>query len=159
MTTEKQLLDTLKQSGLRITPQRQAICAYLAGSDEHPTAAMIYQALKEEMPSLSLMTVYNALNTLAELGAIQVLGQAGDDTVHYDPDTDPHVNVVCISCQKIIDVPSDQLPKIREEIDSQSGFRLLGARMMFYGLCPECQAKEKQSSENKGLREQSVNQA
>jgi Fur family peroxide stress response transcriptional regulator len=107
---------------------------------------MIYEALKEEMPSLSLMTVYNTLNTLAELGAIQVIGQAGDDTVHYDPDTEPHVNLVCISCQKIIDVPSDELPKIREEIDSQSGFKLLGARMVFYGLCPECQAKENQSS-------------
>ncbi|MDY6872814.1 MAG: Fur family transcriptional regulator [Chloroflexota bacterium] len=148
MMIEKQLLDTLKQAGLRVTPQRQAICAYLAGNDEHPTAAMIYEALKEDMPSLSLMTVYNTLNTLAELGAIQVIGQVGDDTVHYDPDTEPHVNVVCVSCQKIIDMPSDRLSKIREEIDSQSGFKLLGARMVFYGLCPDCQAEAGQSSGN-----------
>jgi Fur family transcriptional regulator, peroxide stress response regulator len=142
MNTEQQLIDTLKQAGLRITPQRRAICGYLAGNESHPTAAMIYDDLKEDMPSLSLMTVYNTLNTLSDLGAVNVIGQAGDDTVHYDPDTDPHINVVCISCQKILDVPSDRLADLRRDIDSQSGFRLLGARMMFYGLCPECQAKQ-----------------
>jgi Fur family peroxide stress response transcriptional regulator len=141
MKTEQELIDTLKQAGLRITPQRRAICAYLVGNDTHPTAAMIYDEIKQDMPSLSLMTVYNTLNTLADLGAVNVIGQAGDDTVHYDPDTDPHVNVVCISCQKILDVPSDLLADLRREVDSQSGFRLLGARMMFYGLCPDCQAK------------------
>ncbi len=142
MSTQQELIDTLKQAGLRITPQRRAICAYLAGNEMHPTAAMVYEDLKQDMPSLSLMTVYNTLNTLADLGAIQVVGQAGDDTVHYDPDTEPHLNVVCISCQKILDVPSDRLGELRREVDAQSGFRLLGARMMFYGLCPDCQAKQ-----------------
>lgn len=142
MSDVQNLIDTLKKAGLRITPQRRAVCACLAGNESHPTAAMIYDELKQDMPSLSLMTVYNTLNTLADLGAIQVLGQAGDDTVHYDPDTEPHINVVCISCQKILDVPSDRLSDLRREIDNQSGFRLLGARMMFYGLCPDCQAKK-----------------
>jgi Fur family peroxide stress response transcriptional regulator len=142
MSTQQELIDTLKQAGLRITPQRRAICACLAGNEAHPTAAMIYEDLKQDMPSLSLMTVYNTLNTLADLGAIQVVGQAGDDTVHYDPDTEPHLNLVCISCQKILDVPSEHLEGLRQEVDNQSGFKLLGARMMFYGLCPDCQAKQ-----------------
>lgn len=144
MTNAQRLIDTLKQAGMRITPQRRLICDYLSETDAHPTAARVYETLKAEMPSLSLMTVYNTLNTLAELGAIQVVGQAGDDTVHYDPDLEPHVNVICISCQKIIDVPSPQIAAMRQEVDSESGFKILGARMSFYGLCPDCLAKRNQ---------------
>jgi Fur family peroxide stress response transcriptional regulator len=92
------------------------------------------------------MTVYNTLNVLADLGAIHVIGQAGDDTVHYDADTDPHINLICINCQKIMDVPSEHLSEIRRDIDKQSGYRLIGSRLSFYGVCPECQAKEEQIS-------------
>ncbi|MDY6866824.1 MAG: Fur family transcriptional regulator, partial [Chloroflexota bacterium] len=107
MTDLDHLLSTLKQSGMRITPQRRAICRYLSQTEAHPTAAMVYDALKPEMPSLSLMTVYNTLNTLEELGAIQAIGQSGDDTVHYDTDPEPHVNVVCVSCGEIVDISSE----------------------------------------------------
>jgi len=142
MNHSDKLISTLRRSGMRITPQRQAICAYLGASDDHPTAAMIYEALKPEMPSLSLMTVYNTLNALVDLGAIQALGPAGDDTVHYDADTEPHVNLICVSCQKIVDLYSEQLHVLRQEIDAGSGYRLLGERVLFYGLCPVCQKKQ-----------------
>lgn len=146
MNSVQNLIDTLKTAGCRITPQRRRICAYLVSHDTHPTAAMIYDELKEEMPSLSLMTVYNTLNTLSDLGAIHVIGQAGDDTVHYDADIDPHINVICVNCHTIMDIPSDYLVEIRQEIDEQSGFKLIGARMSFYGLCPDCQAKAEKES-------------
>ncbi len=68
MTDSQRLMDTLKTAGMRLTHQRRVICEYLARTDAHPTAATIYDALKPELPSLSLMTVYNTLNTLAELG-------------------------------------------------------------------------------------------
>jgi Fur family peroxide stress response transcriptional regulator len=141
MNQSERLISTLHQSGMRLTPQRQAICDYLAASEDHPTAAMIYDALKPGMPSLSLMTVYNTLNTLSDLGAIQVLGQAGDDTVHYDPDMEPHVNLVCVSCHSIIDLPSKHLGVLRQEVNAGSGYRLVGEQVLFYGLCPDCQKK------------------
>jgi Fur family peroxide stress response transcriptional regulator len=146
MTNAQRLMDTLKTAGMRITHQRRVICDYLARTEEHPTAATIYDALKPGLPSLSLMTVYNTLNTLAELGAIQVLGQAGDDTVHYDADTEPHINLICIDCQKIEDYPSPYIRNLEQAIDAGSGFRIQGARVVFYGLCPECQAKRQNKS-------------
>ncbi len=36
---------SLRQAGVRITPQRQAIMRYLISSHSHPTADEIYQAL------------------------------------------------------------------------------------------------------------------
>ena len=41
----KDALVTLKESGVRITPQRHAILEYLITSHSHPTADEIYKAL------------------------------------------------------------------------------------------------------------------
>lgn len=136
------LLISLKQAGLRLTPQRLAICKLLAETDEHPTAAQIYQTLKPDYPSLSLATVYNTLEALVGLGVVNALGHAGDDQVHYDADTSPHVNLACVSCHKIVDVPSEHVQHLQGELTNVSGFRLLGARVLYYGICPECQAKQ-----------------
>lgn len=135
------LVTTLRSSGMRLTPQRRAICRYLSQTEAHPTAAMVYNALKPEMPSLSLMTVYNTLNTLVELGAIHAIGQAGDDTMHYDAETEPHVNVICTACRKIVDVPSERIAALKREIEEKSGYRLRNTQIAFEGLCPECQQK------------------
>ena len=135
------LTTALQNAGMRITPQRIAICELLATSDEHPTAAMIFDELKPRFASLSLATVYNTLDALVGLGVVNVLGHAGDDTVHYDADTEPHVNLACISCSKIIDIPSEHVNHLDEEITSASGYKLLGARVLYYGLCPSCQQK------------------
>jgi Fur family transcriptional regulator, peroxide stress response regulator len=136
----------LQQAGMRITPQRTAICELLTTSEEHPTAAMIYEDLKPRFPSMSLATVYNTLESLVEIGAINVLGQAGDDTVHYDADTEPHVNLACLSCNKIVDIPSEHVSHLDAEITAASGYKLLGARVLYYGLCPDCQRKQAEAA-------------
>lgn len=140
------LTSALQSAGMRITPQRTAICELLTTSDEHPTAAMIFEELKPRFASLSLATVYNTLDALVKIGVVNVLGHAGDDTVHYDADTKPHVNLACISCSKIIDIPSEHVTHLDAEITSASGYKLLGARVLYYGLCPTCQKKQKQAT-------------
>ena len=136
------LTNALQHAGMRITPQRVAICELLSTSEEHPTAAMIFDELKPRFTSLSLATVYNTLDALVGLGVVNVLGHAGDDKVHYDADTEPHVNLACISCSKIIDIPSEHVTHLDAEITSASGYKLLGARVLYYGLCPSCQKNQ-----------------
>lgn len=136
------LVAALKQAGLRITPQRMAICNLLAETDTHPTAAMIFEDIRQRYPSLSLTTVYNTLEALTDLGAVNVLGQAGDDAVHYDANLSPHVNLACTSCHVIVDVESALVPNLDAEISAASGYQLLGARVMYYGLCPACQREK-----------------
>ncbi len=136
---EARLLDTLQAAGLRLTMQRRVICRYLAEKDTHPTAQRIYEDLKPAFPSLSLATVYNTLEALVELGAIHALGDAGDHSVHYDADISPHINLACVQCHRIIDLPSAKLAAVEEETRQKTGYRMLGARVMYYGLCPDCQ--------------------
>ncbi len=136
------LTTALQEAGMRLTPQRTSICELLVTSEKHPTAAMIYEDLKPRFPSLSLATVYNTLETLVGLGVVNALGHAGDDKVHYDADTEPHVNLACLSCSRIVDIPSEHVTHLDAEITAASGYKLLGARVLYYGLCPDCQKKQ-----------------
>jgi len=146
MITQAELISSLKKTGLRITPQRMAICKLLAESHQHPTAADVYAALKPDYPSLSLATVYNTLDTLVAQGKVNVLGDAGDGKVHFDADPTPHINLACIHCHQIIDVASDLVIKMDQEIGATSGYALLGSRVIYYGLCPSCQAALKEQN-------------
>jgi Fur family transcriptional regulator, peroxide stress response regulator len=132
------LTQSLANAGLRMTSQRLAICHLLASSKNHPTAYDIYERLLPEYPTLSLATVYNTLETLVNLGVIQELGSAGDDRVHYDADTAPHLNFACLSCHKILDLESQVIKELEREVSFHSGYKVLGARLMYYGYCPDC---------------------
>ncbi len=135
------LIESLKNSGHRVTPQRKAICRVLSESDSHPSAQMIFEQLREEDSSLSLATVYNTLDALTRLGMICELGEFGEqDAVRYDADISPHINLACVNCQRIVDVPSQQVHELVAEIANKSGYTLIGARVLYYGICPECQA-------------------
>lgn len=133
------MLERVRANGLRMTPQRIAICRILSESKGHPTARYIFEQLKEEIPSLSLMTVYNNLNTLVNARVINSLGSAGDDQAHYDANLDPHVNLACISCHQIIDLPNHSIQKVTQEVNATIDHQLFGVRVLFYGLCPLCQ--------------------
>jgi Fur family transcriptional regulator, peroxide stress response regulator len=133
----------LSQSNLRLTPQRLAVCRILAASEEHPTAQMIYEQVRKDYPSLSLATVYNTLETLVSLGLVNALGSAGDGKVHYDGDTEPHVNLACLACNKVVDFPSQYVDELQREVAEYSGYKLMGARVLYYGYCPQCQENGK----------------
>jgi Fur family peroxide stress response transcriptional regulator len=148
MNSTNHLTASIKMAGLRLTPQRMAICRLLSETDEHPTAARIYDEIRVQYPSLSLMTVYNTLNALVELGAVNELGNAGDGNIHYDGETTPHINLACINCHRIVDVDYPGITNLDQEIAQKSGFKLVGSRMMYYGLCPACQDKKDNQERN-----------
>lgn len=66
-------LSTLRESGVRITPQRHAILEFLISSDSHPTADEIYKALEIEFPNMSVATVYNNLRVFRNAGLVKEL--------------------------------------------------------------------------------------
>lgn len=132
------MVTALKESGLRLTPQRLAVCQALAGNKSHPTAQSLFELLRPDFPSLSLATIYNTLQTLADHGLIHELGDAGDGAVHYDADPSPHVNLICIRCHRIEDFPEASLKPVARKVAADSGYELRGARIVYYGLCPKC---------------------
>jgi Fur family peroxide stress response transcriptional regulator len=137
--SDETLIKILKQADLRVTPQRLAIFGALVATDAHPTAQTLFEELQPHMPSLSQATVYNTLQVLVERGLIQDIGEAGDGAVHYDADLTPHVNLICTRCHRVEDFFDVSLDGVVDTVISQSGYRLQGLRIAYYGLCPRCQ--------------------
>lgn len=132
------LTQGLRQAGLRMTMPRLAICRLLANNKTHPTAIQLHQALRREFPTLSLATVYSTLNTLVALGLVHELGHAGDGKKHYDPFTEPHINLICMQCHQIRDLDDRTTQTLTQHVVEQSGYHIQGARLVYYGVCPTC---------------------
>ncbi|MBM3130993.1 MAG: transcriptional repressor [Chloroflexi bacterium] len=132
------LANGLRQSGLRLTHQRLAICRTLVTSNTHPTAVQLHTQLRAEFPTLSLATVYSTLNTLAALGLVYELGNAGDGQKHYDAITAPHANLICTQCHRISDFEDTALKSVSQHVARRSGYQIQGARIAYYGICPAC---------------------
>ena len=65
--------ETLTAAGLRPTRQRVLVYETLAGQDDHPSAEVIYERARATMPTLSLATVYNCLESFAQAGLIRAI--------------------------------------------------------------------------------------
>ncbi|MCM2274691.1 MAG: transcriptional repressor [Candidatus Didemnitutus sp.] len=66
-TLTKRLTDT----GLRPTPQREVVFKVILEKRTHPTADEIFAMVKAQMPTISLATVYNCLETLVQNGLVR----------------------------------------------------------------------------------------
>ena len=136
-------LNPLRQAGLRITPQRRAICTYLADTDAHPTPYQVYEAVSGSHPEISRATVYNTLNTLRDLGVIVEMS-FGDGQTHYETDPSPHINLVCLRCHKIEDYPGPApLEDIENRVREEVGFQAVTAKAEIFGFCRECRERKR----------------
>jgi Fur family transcriptional regulator, peroxide stress response regulator len=136
-------LNAIRQSGRRVTQQRRIICSYLAANHSHPTPSRVFADLSREHPELSRATVYNTLKMLQELGAIVEIS-FGDGHTHYETNTAPHINLVCLRCHSIIDLPV--APAIDGEdraLWRDTGFQPVAVKMDIFGFCESCRQRKK----------------
>lgn len=137
----EQAIIALRKSGVRITPQRQAIVRFLISSHTHPTADKIYQALSPDFPNISVATIYNNLRVFKKIGIVKELTY-GDASSRFDFNTHNHYHVICERCGKIVDFHYPQLDEIEQLAQHVTNFDVTHHRMEIYGLCEECKNKE-----------------
>ena len=138
MATRAELREELIKAGIRPSVQRLAIFEYVRQSCEHPTAEVVYEALCDELGSLSLTTVYNTLKLFVDAGLISML--TIDDTFRcFDGNRRDHAHFRCNSCGKIVDL------KMKKEfmslVEGLNGYEITDAQLYLKGLCPDCQKK------------------
>lgn len=149
MKTPTELTQLFRDRGLKVTPQRQCIFRILHDNGSHPTAHSVFQSACEEMPTISLRTVYQTLNDLVTLGEIQQF-DVGTGAARFDPALGTHHHLVCISCGAMRDVHGD-LDGPRLPVRQHQGFTISGAEIIFRGLCAKC---SQVTSHQKAAREQ-----
>jgi len=124
----------------RQTRQKQVILEALRRVTSHPTADEVYQMARERIPNISLGTVYRNLEQLCEQGVIRRLALAGSQ-MRFDGRAYRHHHVRCIRCERVDDVISVRGNPNSIDVET-AGYTILGHRIEFYGLCPDCQDKE-----------------
>jgi Fe2+ or Zn2+ uptake regulation protein len=104
ITNMKRLKSTLTAKGLKPTYQRLTILEYLETHvDTHPTVETIYEALVKRIPTMSMTTIYNTLNTYIEKNLVSAVTITGTE-LRYDSITVPHHHFLCKKCGTIFDV-------------------------------------------------------
>jgi Fur family peroxide stress response transcriptional regulator len=107
-------------------------------STDHPTADQIHRKVTENYPTMSLATVYQTLHLLTELGLLQELGFS-DRVSRYDPNTSPHINIVCPRCGEIYDYEADDIRTLWSQIVAGLEVNPVGQRLDIYRYCDKCE--------------------
>ena len=135
MVSRAELKQELIDAGIRPSVQRLAIFEYVRQSCQHPTAEVVYEALCDELGSLSLTTVYNTLKLFVDAGLISML--TIDDTFRcFDGNRCCHAHFRCNNCGKIVDL------KMKEDfislVEGLEGYEITDAQLYLKGICPDC---------------------
>ena len=118
--------------------KRNAILSYLQDRVTHPSAETIYTDLKQQIPDLSMATVYRNLTFFQETGVIQSVGVVKGQE-RFDGVTAPHSHFVCSCCGSVNDLPRIGLdPGMDRSVSEQYGFTVDRHELTFYGTCQNC---------------------
>lgn len=124
-----------RSKGLKITPQRQLLFRLLHGNASHPTADALHAVASEQMPGISLRTVYQTLTDLAAMGEIHQVS-VGCGPSRFDPNVDDHHHVICDRCGTVRDVYVDGSDQLATE--GLDGFAAVTPSIVFHGVCDSC---------------------
>ena len=129
-----------RAKGLSVTHQRLAVYEAVAGSRAHPGAEEIYRSVREKLPTISRGTVYRILETLCRLGLVNDVNHVGN-AARFEAALEPHHHLICLSCQRIIDVRDESLERIKlgRSLGAEAaGFQVRGYQVQFTGYCGTC---------------------
>jgi len=143
---ERTWQQALQAHGLRLTPQREAILAYLAHTRAHPTVEEVFAAVREVFPHVARATVYNTLNRMVALGLLVELKRS-DGAVRYETDDSPHANAICLRCGQVWDVPLVVAPEV--DLSGFPGFEIRATHVELYGYCARCRQAMQREKEDR----------
>ena len=129
----------MEESGLRCTPQRYAVMAFLTDCHRHPTAAEIFDAVNRVDPRSSRATTYNNLRDLVEAGLVREVAVEGR-AARFDARGMRHHHFICDRCGNVEDMEWFDVPR--------PATALLGKRvvreceLIFRGLCTRCARRQ-----------------
>jgi Fe2+ or Zn2+ uptake regulation protein len=135
------LLQQLRDRRIAVTPQRLAVMGILQGRRDHPTADIIYQEVRRQLPAISFNTVYKTLEILCQRGMVIKVNPL-HAVARYDGETGQHAHLICRQCHHIIDLDWDASEVPALSVKDLHGFQVEHPSLTFWGLCPRCQQRE-----------------
>jgi Fur family ferric uptake transcriptional regulator len=131
---------TLKEKGLKLTPQRRLILDVIHDSGGHLTAEEILDYVEASAPGVNKSTIYRTLELLEELGCV-FKSEIGDRFIYHHAEAGHHHHLVCRECGKSIDCDEGLFSPVERTLEEKHGFRADFKHMVITGLCADCRSK------------------
>ncbi len=134
-------MQQLRERRIAVTPQRLAVMGALQSRRDHPSADLIYQEVRRQLPAISFNTVYKTLEILCQKGMVIKVNPL-HAVARYDGVTGHHAHLICRQCHQIIDLDweASEVPALPAA--DLHGFQIEHPSLTFWGLCPGCQQGE-----------------
>ncbi len=130
----------LRDHGVQVTAQRLAVFSAIS-QQPHATADQITHAAREHIGSISRQSVYDAIDTLEQVGLIRRIQPIGSPARFEDRVGDNHHHIICRDCGALADVDcAVGLAPCLTASDTH-GFEIDEADVAYWGRCPQCQRK------------------
>lgn len=140
--TGKEVGTILQRHGYKLTRQRRAIIEAVIASHDSLTPATLHAKVHRNHPDVGLVTIYRTLEILAELELICELHGGGACHRYIIGQSEQHHHhLVCSGCNTVTDFTRHNFTTLEQGLTQESGFRIDGHLLEFFGLCPSCQKK------------------
>lgn len=138
----------LQSRGMRNTEQRRSLVDHIFSHHQHFDADQLIAQLpnKGETGYVSRPTVYRTLAEFVDAGLLRKFELNGRAVYEHDYGYPQHDHLYCDHCQKLYEFKSDELVVLRNRVAADHGFRVTRHRLIVYGVCAECQKREKRSA-------------
>ena len=127
----------LRAAGYRVTPQRLVIHRTLVALHRHVGAEELLDAVGDQLPNVSLPTVYSALDALEDSGLVRRVS-AGQGRALYDARPADHHHLVCRRCGRTVEVAERSVERWAARIAAAEGFVDVAHTVEVVGTCPDC---------------------
>lgn len=135
----------LKKNNLKFTIQREVILETLYNSDEHLTPEALHHLIQDKYPELNtgIATVYRTLSLLEDSHVVTSLSFGAQGKKYELGVKHHHDHLICTECGKITEFVDEEIEQRQLAITKELGFKMSDHSMQIYGICRECQEKEK----------------
>lgn len=129
----------LKKRGIRHSKQREWILDLFLKNKNHLSVADVYALARGKYPNIGYSTVYRAMKVICESGLAERI-DFGDGTgrFEYTDACERHDHLVCIDCDKLVEVSTLELKKAQEKIAEEYGFSFIKQGNILLGRCKKC---------------------
>ncbi|HUY57124.1 MAG TPA: Fur family transcriptional regulator [Candidatus Micrarchaeaceae archaeon] len=134
-------LETLRQQGKRLTPQRRLVYGALLEHPGHATADELCNSIGRKLPGFQRTTVYRTLDLLVEIGLARKVQLGHANTYEaVMAGSESHQHLVCDRCGGTFDVSCPEVPEWVESAAQPLGFDLERVELLGHGTCAGCAA-------------------
>ncbi|GMV07757.1 MAG: transcriptional repressor [Gemmatimonadota bacterium] len=130
----------LREQGLPVTHQREAVAEVVFGSGGHLSVDDLERRLRERGERIGKATIYRTLDLLVRSRLVEEhdFGEGFKRYEHRLSRQPIHEHLVCLECGKVIEFQSPEIQAVEARVQTEHGFAPARHRLEIYGLCREC---------------------